>query len=160
MRVVQKAMPPTLLCWPRMSEVDVGGMALEVEPSHQRSITFCCHVTDGSRGAAGQDGVWLWSAYEEKVWNWILPCRKNGTCWHSLTLIECFIDILNIEYGHSEHWMWAQWGGGWFFSAVTTATMGHLCWERYLQEQHIGSCSSLAKNAELMVVTMWKNSVL
>jgi len=34
-----------------MSEVDVGGMAVEVETSHQYSIKFCCHVTDGSSGA-------------------------------------------------------------------------------------------------------------
>jgi len=30
---------------------DVGAMAVEVEPSHQYSIPFCCYVTDGSRGA-------------------------------------------------------------------------------------------------------------
>ena len=24
-------------------------MTVEVEPSHQYSVTFCCHVTDGSR---------------------------------------------------------------------------------------------------------------
>ena len=29
-----KVMPPILLCWPTTSEVDVGGMAVEVEPSH------------------------------------------------------------------------------------------------------------------------------
>jgi len=33
-----------------MSEADVGGMAVEIEPSHQYSITFCCHATDDSRG--------------------------------------------------------------------------------------------------------------
>ena len=27
----QKAMPPILLCWPTTSEVDVGGMAVEVK---------------------------------------------------------------------------------------------------------------------------------
>jgi len=32
-----------------MSEEDAGGMAIEVEPSHQYS--FCCRVTDGSRRA-------------------------------------------------------------------------------------------------------------
>jgi len=32
-------------------KVIVGGMAVEAEPSHQYSITFCCHVTDGSKGA-------------------------------------------------------------------------------------------------------------
>ena len=34
-----------------MSEVDVGGIAVEAEPSHQYPITFCCCVTDGNRGA-------------------------------------------------------------------------------------------------------------
>ena len=29
----------------------VGGIAVEVESTHQHSITFCCHVTDGRRGA-------------------------------------------------------------------------------------------------------------
>jgi len=43
-------MPPILLPWP-MSEVDVGVMAVEAEPSHQYSVTCCCHVTDGSKGA-------------------------------------------------------------------------------------------------------------
>ena len=34
------------------SEADVGGTAVEVEPSHQYFIAFCCRVTDGSEGAA------------------------------------------------------------------------------------------------------------
>ena len=42
MRAVLKVMPPILLCWPTMSEVDVGGIAIEFEPSRQYSITFCC----------------------------------------------------------------------------------------------------------------------
>ena len=41
-----------LLCWPTVSEVDVGGTAVEVEPSHQCSVMFCCCETNGSRGAA------------------------------------------------------------------------------------------------------------
>jgi hypothetical protein len=45
MRVAPKLMPPILLCWSMMSEVDVDNMAIEVEPSHQYSIKFCCHVT-------------------------------------------------------------------------------------------------------------------
>ena len=56
-RAPLKAVPPILLCWPMMSEADVGGMAVEVEPSHQYSITFCCHITDGSRRAVWQNGV-------------------------------------------------------------------------------------------------------
>ena len=51
MRAAPKVMPPVLLCWPMTSEAGAGGMAVEVEPSCQYSITFCCRVTDGSRGA-------------------------------------------------------------------------------------------------------------
>ena len=40
---------PLLLYWPMTSQVDAGGMEVEVEPSHQNSVTFCCHETDGSR---------------------------------------------------------------------------------------------------------------
>ena len=43
-------MPP-ILCWLVWSEMDVGGMAVEVESSHQCSVTFCGCATDGSRGA-------------------------------------------------------------------------------------------------------------
>jgi len=32
------------------SEVNVGGMAVEIEPNHQYSFTGCCHVTGASRG--------------------------------------------------------------------------------------------------------------
>jgi len=46
-----KVMPPILICWLLISEVDIGGMAVEVELSQQYSITSCCCVTDGSRGA-------------------------------------------------------------------------------------------------------------
>ena len=50
-RAVPKVIPPILLCWPMTSEANGGGVAVEVEPSQQYSITFCCHVTDGSREA-------------------------------------------------------------------------------------------------------------
>ena len=68
----------------------VGVVAVEVEPSCQDSTTFCCHVTDGSRGAVWHNAVWHGREYEAKVWNWIPPCRKNGTHWHSSMLAECF----------------------------------------------------------------------
>ena len=45
-----KVMPPVLFCWPRMSEVLDGGMAVEAEPSRQRSVEFCCCATVGSGG--------------------------------------------------------------------------------------------------------------
>jgi len=56
-RVVPKVMPPVLLCWHKMSELDVGSMAVTVAPSHQYSFTCCCCVTDSNRGAVGQNGV-------------------------------------------------------------------------------------------------------
>jgi len=39
-------MPPDLLCWPAVSEADGGGMAAEIEPSHQYFLTFVCHMMD------------------------------------------------------------------------------------------------------------------
>ena len=50
MRGAPKVMPPILLCWPTTSEANVGGIAVEAEPSHQYSVTFCGCETGGSRG--------------------------------------------------------------------------------------------------------------
>ena len=50
------------------------------------SVTFCCCMTDGGRGAVWQNGIWHRSGNEAKVHHWIPPCGKNGTRWHSLTL--------------------------------------------------------------------------
>ena len=68
-------MLPNLLCWPMMPEAG-DGMAIEVEPFHQYFITFCCHMTDGSRGVVWQNDIWCGSMDEAKVRNWIPPCRK------------------------------------------------------------------------------------
>jgi len=46
-----RVMLPILLCWPTMPEVDVGAMAVDVESSHQYSVTFCCHVKNSSTKA-------------------------------------------------------------------------------------------------------------
>jgi len=43
-RAALEVMPPVLLRWLMASEADVGGMAVEVEPSHQYSITCCCYA--------------------------------------------------------------------------------------------------------------------
>ena len=48
-RTAPKVMPPILLCWPTTTEADVGDMTVEVEPSQQYSIKFCCRATDDSR---------------------------------------------------------------------------------------------------------------
>ena len=84
-----KNRPLILSCWPMMLEADVGSMAVEAGHFHQYSVTFCCCVTDGSRGAVWQSGVWLGSMYEAKVCHWIPPCSKNGIHWHSSMLVEC-----------------------------------------------------------------------
>jgi len=67
MRASLKVMSPILRCWPTASDADVGGTAVEVEPSLQYSVTWCCQVTDGSRGALWQNGVWHESVDEAKV---------------------------------------------------------------------------------------------
>ena len=40
MRAAPKVMPPILFCWALALEVDVGGMEVESEPSHQYSINL------------------------------------------------------------------------------------------------------------------------
>ena len=42
LRAALKVMTPILLCQPMTSEVDVGGMAVEVEPSRQYSVLLPC----------------------------------------------------------------------------------------------------------------------
>ena len=49
MRATLQVMSPILFCLPTASKVNVGVMAVEVEPSHQYPIKFCCCVADGSR---------------------------------------------------------------------------------------------------------------
>jgi len=51
MKAAQEVILPILLCWPTVSEAAAGGMAVEVDPSHQYSTPCCCHAKDGSRGA-------------------------------------------------------------------------------------------------------------
>jgi len=87
-KVAPKLMTPILLCWPTTTEADVGDMAVEVEPSLQYSVKFCCRATDDSRGAVWQNCIWHGSVYEAKVCNWIPPCGKNWTQWHSSTHSE------------------------------------------------------------------------
>ena len=133
-RAAPKVMPPTLLCWPATSEVDIGGMTTEAEPSEQYSMTSCCCVTDGSREAAWQNGVWCGSAYEAKAGHWISPCRKNGTYWYSLIL---------AEYLWRSNSGCEQWGGGWCVSVLMTVS--HLLWFRFLWGQNESSYSSQVK---------------
>ena len=54
---VLKVMPSISLCWSMMSEVNVGGMAVEAKPFCQYSIICCCCVTDGIREAVQQNDI-------------------------------------------------------------------------------------------------------
>ena len=137
MRATLKEMSPISLWWPTTPVVDVGGTAVEAEPSHQYHIPCCCRVTDGSRGAVWQNGIWHGSADEPKVYHWILLCRKR---WHPLAFISTCQAVMETQ-----QWMWAQWSGGWCVSAEATVRVGHLCWCRCLLAWNAGSCSSLMK---------------
>ena len=77
-------MPPILLCWPTTSEVDIGGMTVEVEPAQQYSITLCCCVTDHSRRAGSQNSVCQRSSDEAKVCHLIPPFQKNQLEYQSV----------------------------------------------------------------------------
>ena len=129
---VPEVMPPTLLCWSTMSEVAVGGMAVDVESSHQYSLTFCCCVTDGNRGAVWQNDVWHGSAGQAKVWCWIPPYGKDSTHWHSSMLAECFWRS-NSECEHSEAvggafqqwWGWVTSTGADFYKYGMQALVHH-----------------------------------
>jgi len=54
-RAAPKGMLSMLLCWPTTSGADVGGMAAEVESSHQCSITFCCWGAEGHSDRMASD---------------------------------------------------------------------------------------------------------
>ena len=101
MNAALKIMPPILLCQSMTSEMDVGSMAVVIEPSHLYSITFCRCAADGSRGA-----VWHGSMYKQRCITEFLQAEKNGTHRHS----------------SAKQWIWAQRGGGWSVSAMVTAT--------------------------------------
>ena len=81
------------------------------------------------------NAVWHRSTYKAKVCHRIPPWGKKIA---PLTFIDtCWM------FMETKQWMWAQWGGGWCVSAVVAATVGHLCWCRFLQAWHAGSCALL-----------------
>jgi len=134
-------MPPESLCWLTKSERDVGGMAVEAEPSHQYFIPFCCCVTDGSRGAVWWNDVWHGNAWEAKVWHWIPPHGKNGltACW---------------PFMKTKQWLWAQWSGGCCVWEVVIETVGHLQWVQVFESEAYRLFVITGRNASLMVVAM------
>ena len=83
---VSKIMPPILLCQLKMSQVDVDGMAVQVEPSRQYSITFCCCATNGSRGEGQSDKM----ISDMEVWQ----TQSYHSCWPVTSLLGCFCFVL------------------------------------------------------------------
>jgi hypothetical protein len=98
MKAALKLMPPILLCWPTTSKANVVDMAVEVEPSRQYSVKFCCRATDDSRGVVWQNGISHGSAYETEVCNWIPPCRKN--------CIQCLLNVYRDQTMDVSTVMW------------------------------------------------------
>ena len=140
-------MRPILRCCPMTPEEDSGGMAEEAEPSHQYSVTCCCRVTDGSRGAVWQNGIWHGHAHEAKVCHWIPSCGKNSTHWHSSMFAE-YLWRPNSEHSDAVCSALQQW---WQWQWVTSTDAD------FLWGQHSGSCSSLIKMHSLWWWLCWKS---
>ena len=79
-----KVMPAFLWCWPTMSEVDVGCLAVEAESFHRYPITFCCCVIGGSRRAVWQS-ILTWKCIWRRDVSLNSSLRKK---WHPLTTID------------------------------------------------------------------------
>ena len=56
-------------------------MAAEVEPSHQYPLRCCCRVTDGSRGAVWQNGIWCGNGSKRVEMN---STMRGGWCLTAL----------------------------------------------------------------------------
>ena len=94
-----------------------------------------------------------WCLTWKCVWN--KGVLLDSSTWKKMVPIYIHWHLLNI-YGDQR--MWAQWVGEWYISAVVALPVGHLCWCRYLQACRLFFITS--ENTELMMVTLWENSVL
>ena len=146
MKIALKLMPPISWCRPTTSEVDVGGMAVEVEHSHQYPITFCCHASNSSRGTMTK-----WHLTWKYRWSKRVSLNSSmHKMWHPLT------------FSDTEHW-WRPDSGCEHSEAVAVHFSSDNS-EKLLLVQTFTSeaCRLLfiaGENAELMMVAMLKNSV-
>ena len=141
-RATPKVMLPALFYWSIMKVV-------EVEPSWQYSITFCCHMAGGNRRAVWQNGIWYVSEYEAKVVNWIPPSGKtNGTHWLKWLLNTDGNQTVNVNT--LKWWMVYLSSGDSGSPPLMQIFMSMACRVLFIADE----------NAELMVVTELKNSVL
>lgn len=101
---------------------EFGGMTAEAEPSCQYPITFCCHGTDDSRGSdkmASDMNMWM----EQQ-------CGTESLHVEQMTPTDVHKHSQNI-YGDPT----VNMRNGRCLSVVVTATVVHLCWCRFVQEQ-------------------------
>ena len=92
--------------------------------------------------------LWLQQRGSLTKWRLTQKCTWSKGMWGTEFLYAenmAPTDIHQHLLNTAEQWMWAQWGGGWCISVVTTVTVGQLCCCRLLRACHVGSCSSLAK---------------
>ena len=85
-----KVMPPILLYWPVISEVDVGDRTADIKASHQYFVTFCYHLTDRRRGAVWQNSNWHGNVHESIMHHWSPASGKTCTYRYSSTFAEYF----------------------------------------------------------------------
>ena len=113
-----KRLLQNLLCWFETSEVDAVVMAVETELLASIPLHFFCHVTNSSREAVWQNGIWHGSVYEVKVWKWIPPCRKNCT---DIDCIDIYWPLPNIYGVQTVDVSMVRWW--WYVSAVVKVTL-------------------------------------
>jgi len=98
-------LPPILLFWPMTSEVDVGGMAVEDEPSHQYPITCGCVWQVSAEGQSDKMASEMEAQMKQRCVTppCVLHVEKNGTYWHLSMLSGCLWRP-NSRCEHSEGW--------------------------------------------------------
>ena len=149
MRVALKTVPPILLCWSITSEADVGGVAVEAEPSHQYSVICCCHLTDGSRGVDLQNGIWFFHLHMKQ--------RGAIELFHTEKMAPTDTTINSCwKFMETKQWMWAQRSGRWYVSGVATSDRGSPLLVQVLMSMAHRLLIIAVENAQLMMVTVEK----
>ena len=100
-------------------EVDIHGMA-DVEPSHQYSTTFCCCVTDSSRGAVWQNGVWHGVWMKERSVTEFLHKEK-------IAPTDIYWCLLNVDGNQTVDVSTASWWVVFFSQQQVTSTGANCC---------------------------------
>ena len=98
-----------------------------------------------AEGWSEKNYVWCGNVYEANVCDWILPCRNNGTHWHSSMPSVCYGDQ-TVDVEHSE-------------AVVVSFSSGDSVSPPLVQMFMNAACRLLfltGKNAQLKMVTIVK----